>query len=84
MSVPQTPVDLNSPLKKAWDAYQTTEGFKNTKHWALVISPLFQVGSEAEKTRLYEILPLERREAHIQGSLWAAFMAGFIAAGGKP
>jgi hypothetical protein len=71
------PCPPDSDLMKAWNAYQETEDFKNSKHWAMVIAPFVQVGSEAEKTRMYEIMSLEQRERHVQGSLWACFVAGY-------
>jgi hypothetical protein len=45
----------DDPLLIAWNEYQKTEDFANTKRWA----------AYAE---------------HLQGSLWAVFMAGYLAA----
>ena len=75
------PADPNGDLMIAWKKYQKTEDFKNTKHWALVITPFTQVGSEAHARRDYEIMSFEQRERHIMGSLWACFMEGFKAGG---
>jgi hypothetical protein len=42
----------DAPLKRAWDQYQKTDDYANTRKWAIV-------------------------PEHVDGSLWAAFMAGF-------
>jgi len=47
-----TPVPHDALSMVAWNSYQKTEDFENTKRWA---------------------------EAHLQGSLWAVFEAGFQA-----
>lgn len=80
MSGPSTPAPKDSDLTKAWVAYQETEAYRNSKHWALVIAPMVQFGSPSA---VYEIMPLDQRERNVDGSLWAVFMAGFAAAGGK-
>lgn len=54
-----TPVNQNSPLYKAWLAYQVTEEYRNTRRWAL-------------------------DAAHVDGSLWAAFVEGFNANMSQP
>jgi len=67
-------------MKIAWDAYQATESFANSKKWALTIAPMIQAGDpDGEMKRACEIMPLEQRDRHVQGSLWAAFVAGFYA-----
>jgi hypothetical protein len=75
------PCPPDSPLRKAWDAYKHTFAFDNSKGWALQIAPMVQAGARhAERQRRFEIMPLEQRERHVEGSLWAAFAAGFAAA----
>lgn len=79
-----TPCPADHPLMVSWKAYQGTEDFKNSKHWAMVLAPLVQMGDpDADRKRLYGIAPIEERERHLMGSLWSCFMAGFAAAGGK-
>lgn len=77
------PCPPDSDLMKAWNAYKGSEDYENSKTWAMRIAPFVQHGSEAQKRQLFEIMPFEQRERHVDGSLWAAFMAGFAAAGGK-
>jgi len=75
----QCPPD--SPLMKAWSAYQETDDFKNSLIWATVTrytdagNQNFDVDEPAN-----QISDLQRAQ-HAKGSLWAAFMAGFNAAG---
>jgi len=77
----QAPVPDNHPLMVAWKKYQQTDEFANSKKWALQIAPMVQaMDPDGEAKRLYDIMPREQRERHVQGSLWAAFMAGLEAA----
>ncbi len=46
-------VQLDHPMKVAWDDYSESDDYKNTRKWAL-------------------------RDAHVDGSLWAAFCAGWF------
>lgn len=83
MSDATTPVNPNSNLAVAWEAYQASDEYKNSKHWAMLIAPMVQYGDpEADRKRSYGIASIDERERYIEGSLWAAFMAGFGAAGG--
>lgn len=75
-----TPVLKDSPLNIAWESYRATEDFANSKHWALEIAPMIQGGSRDAKRQRYSLMPIVQRERHVEGSLWAAFMAGFNAA----
>lgn len=78
MSDVQAPVAADHPLMIAWKAYQETEGYHNSRGWALQIAPMVQHGSpDAERQRRFEIMPLDQREQHVDGALWAAFVAGF-------
>ncbi len=71
------------PLMIAWEKYKATEDAANTFKWAK--APLDYFDDEdipepkngGNKWRKYNM------EQAIDGSLWAAFMAGFMAAGGK-
>ncbi len=80
----QAPCPEDHPLRKAWDAYKATWAFENSKGWAMQIAPMVQAGApDADHWRRFEIMPFEQRERHVEGSLWAAFMEGYRAAGGK-
>ena len=70
------PCPPDSDLMKAWADYQTTDGFKNSFAWVTV----HQRGDSepGSNTDITEI-----RDGWALGSMWAAFMTGFIAAGGK-
>lgn len=57
----ETPVPKDHPLWIAWKEYQSSGGYANTLHWAVV-------STDAE---------------HVEGSLWAAFEAGFNAGAAK-
>ena len=76
-----TPVAQDDPLMIAWKAYQETDDYKNSKYWALRLAPFLHAPSESPAARHVEceIMSLDQRERHVQGSLWAAFMAGFRA-----
>lgn len=61
------PVRDDEPVMIAWKAYQATPEFVNTMKWA-------------------RTLRLEGRELsnpYLDGSVWAVFVAGFLAALGK-
>ena len=78
----QCPPD--SDLMKAWTAYQEADGFKDSLYWATTETVM-------RKERAQELnVPPENnvanattREQYAKGALWAAFMAGFEAAGGR-
>ena len=75
----QEPIASDDPLKVAWDAYQQTEDFQNSKHWVMRVAPMIQSGSD-EQRQAEDLMPHDQRERHVMGSLWAAFMAGYCAA----
>lgn len=73
-------VAADHPMKKAWNAYIATWGYQNSKGWALQIAPMIQEGSrDGEQRRRFEIMPFDQRERYVEGSLWAAFTAGYEA-----
>jgi hypothetical protein len=80
MSDAASPVPADHPLMLAWNAYKETEEFKNSKKWALTIAPMIQAGDPDAERKRFSLMPIEQRETHVDGSLWAAFMAGFAAA----
>jgi hypothetical protein len=75
----QVPAD--SPLMKAWNAYQETDDFKNSLIWATA-ETYAQAGAHRAEEPDRQFTGIQR-EQFAKGSLWAAFMQGFLAAGGK-
>lgn len=74
-------VPADHPLMKAWEGYRATNEYQNSKRWALRIAPMVSPDDpDAERKRL-SLMPIDQREQHVEGSLWAAFSAGFTAAG---
>jgi hypothetical protein len=71
------PCPANHPLMIAWTAYEKTEDFKNTMHWA---TANIVIAAEPTLREANRVNPAEERERRAKGSLWAAFMAGFDAA----
>lgn len=72
-----TPVPADHPLMKAWTAYQESDDFKNTFKWA---TSAILIAAEPSAPEANRVDPIEQRERRAQGTLWAAFMAGFNAA----
>ena len=78
------PCPPDSDLMKAWGAYQQTEDFTNSLYWATTDRRMRQ-----ERAEEHGVDPManqvtdEMRQERAKGSLWASFMAGFAAAGGK-
>ena len=78
------PCPPDSELMKAWSSYKESEDFKNSAYWAGTETRMRQ-----ERAEEFGITPdanratPEMRQQRIEGSLWAAFMAGFGASGGK-
>lgn len=73
-----------SDLMKAWNAYKETESYKNSLYWASTDLRMRQEraaerGIPPEANRATP----EMRRQYAEGSLWAAFMNGWDAAGGK-
>lgn len=68
MEKPQTAVPQDSPLWKAWEAYKASEEFANSMKWASTA----RVDDHGDGT-------MTLTYPHKQGSLWAAFAAGFSA-----
>ena len=70
-----SPVPADHPLMIAWEAYQATEDYANSYKWAIA-----GIDSPRDATRdpgaNYPIA--ENYRQYVQGSLWAAFMAGFL------
>lgn len=64
-----TPVASDDPRMIAWKAYVSTPEYANSRKWALAVN--YEDGRA--------IRP-EMHEQNVEGSLWAAFIAGFEAA----
>lgn len=69
-----TKIPDDDPLMVAWKKYQESADFQNSKHWALRLTPPIEAGGRRQQE---DIMPHEHRERHVEGSLWAAFMAGW-------
>jgi len=80
MSNASTPCPEDHPLMLAWNSHKQTDEYKNSKHWALAIQPMIQVGDPDADRKRYQLMPVDQREQHIEGSLWAVFCAGYNAA----
>jgi hypothetical protein len=70
----------DSPLMKAWNAYQDSDAFKDNLYWATTSTIMRE-----ERAQELGILPEMnvatgiQREQRAKGCLWGAFMAGFNA-----
>lgn len=74
-------VPADHPMMVAWKAYQETDAFMNSLIWATALNY-----SEAGAHRASDPdAPFSgiQREQNAKGSLWAAFVEGWLAAGGK-
>lgn len=80
--VTQCPPD--SDLMKAWTKYEDTEDFKTSLYWATTETVMRPERAEELKIdpTANQATP-EHRKNYAKGAMWAAFMAGFAAAGGK-
>ena len=78
MSSPSGPVPDDHPMMIAWKAYMATDDYKNSKHWAMTIAPMLQHGDPDADRKRYSLMPVEQRERHVEGSLWAAFIEGWM------
>ena len=67
-----TQVPDDHPLMIAWEKYRATEEAENSDKWARTV----KVSEPMQGQIILE-------HPHVVGSLWAAFSAGFAAAGGK-
>jgi hypothetical protein len=79
MSEAMAPCPPDSAIMKAWKAYQETESFKNSLRYVTV---------EQRKELLPPSDPTANavtdwhRDQWAEGSMWAAFMSGWLAARG--
>ena len=71
---------LSHPMRQAWEEYKAGAEYANSKHWALRVAPMFQAGEGRDAT--CDLMPLEQRSRYVDGSMWAAFVAGWNAAMG--
>jgi hypothetical protein len=69
---------------KSWNSYKASSDYENSFFWAMT-----GLRTRPERAAELGVLPEnnyatpEMRLRNIEGSLWAAFLAGFGAAGGK-
>jgi hypothetical protein len=79
MSV-QAPCPKDSPLMIAWEAYKSTDDYANSRSWATRFIPEDDP-EEIECIRAHGANPVTKanKEQYVEGSLWAAFMAGYLA-----
>jgi hypothetical protein len=68
----ETKVPDGHPLMVAWEAWRKSEDGLNSDKWAHFVNV-----SEPMQGQVILSHP------HLAGALWAAFVAGFMAAGGK-
>lgn len=84
-NVPMSPLAKDDPRMLAWEAYKATEDFANSLYWATTDTMMRQ-GTAAEHgidTRA-NVATSEMKAERAQGSLWAAFIAGWTARGEQP
>lgn len=74
----QAALPKDDPMLVAFERYKATSEYANSKHWALRVAPMFQAGEGRDAT--CDLMPLEQRARHVDGSLWAAFVEGWNAA----
>lgn len=79
-----SPCPPDSELMKAWEAYKATEEYANSFSWVTRYIPEDDP-EEIDRIRQSGANPWTRqmKMQAAEGSMWAAFMAGFEAAGGK-
>lgn len=77
-----SPLPKDHPMMVAWEAHKATEDYANSLHWALRVMPMLQAGAPEAVTKadVCGLMPLEQRTRHVEGSMWAAFLAGWDAA----
>jgi hypothetical protein len=75
-----TPCPPDSELMRAWEIYQATDDFKNSFAWVTVNQRHLRVGPPLPGSNP---VTTQDRDRWAMGSMWAAFMAGFEAAGGR-
>lgn len=81
---PMAPCPPDSDLMKAWTSYQATDEFKDTLYWATTETLMRKErAQELNVSPEANVMNSVDREQRVKGQLWAAFMAGFGAAGGK-
>lgn len=79
-----SPCPPDSDLMKVWEAYQATDDFKNTLYWASAETQMRpERAAEVRLDPAANVATPEMLAERRKGSLWAAFMAGFNAAGGQ-
>lgn len=77
----QTQCPPDHPLMQAWTKYQATEEYQNSYRWATAAIEHVVLPEPQDPTanRWTE----DHYRQFVVGSMWAAFMAGFKAAGAR-
>ena len=78
MSSASAEVPMSDSMRQAFENYKETSEYANSKHWALRVAPMFEVGED--RAAVCDLMPMEQRSRHVDGSLWAAFVEGWNAA----
>lgn len=80
MSACEQPCPSDSTLMIAWEKYKATDEYKNSLSWATRCIP-DDDPAEIERVRASGSNPVTKanKEKYVEGSLWAAFMSGFLA-----
>lgn len=76
----EAPCPPDSDLMKAWNAYRETEDYTNSFKW---VTTEQRRKLEPPSNPNANGVSDWHRNQWAQGSMWAAFLAGFAAAGGK-
>lgn len=78
-----TPCPKDSALMQTWEAYKTSVEYKNSYNWATRYIP-DDDPAELERIRASGANPWTKamKVQAVEGSLWAAFMHGWLEAGG--
>lgn len=77
------PCPADHPLMVAWEQYKATAEAENTFKWAKQPLQFFEDSDIPEPKNGGNKWRKWNMENAVEGSLWACFMAGFEAAGGK-
>lgn len=77
------PCPKDSAIMQAWELYKASEEYKNSHSWATRYIP-DDDPAELERVRSTGANPFtkEMKVQAVEGSLWAAFMHGWLEAGG--
>lgn len=75
------PCPPDSDLMRAWEQYKASEDYANSFKWATAAIQYADLPKPEDPTA--NAWTHDHYRDFVQGSMWAAFMSGFAAAGGK-